>query len=128
MLEQSSFSDRFLSASEGNSQSGNSQDRASSNDGFKAGSPSTPTRSRRLPRKLYRIGEVVEYAGVSRQTIHNYTTMGLIQEASWTQGGHRLYDEEVFDRLDAISQLKAQRRSLGYIREYFAHVAENTDG
>ena len=72
------------------------------------------------PPKLYRIGEVVEYSGMSRQTIHNYTTMGILQESRWTPGGHRLYDESVFERLDAIIELKAASRSLQDIREHFA--------
>lgn len=76
------------------------------------------------PPKLYRIGEIVEYYGVSRQTIHNYTTMGLLQEANRTRGGHRLYDEAVFDRLDAIVRMKAENRSLGFIREYFAQAED----
>jgi len=53
---------------------------------------------------------------VSRQTIHNYTTMGLITERRRTPGGHRLYDESVFSRLDRIEQLKRRRRSLRQIR------------
>ena len=72
------------------------------------------------PPKLYRIGEVVEYSAMSRQTIHNYTTMGLLQESKWTAGGHRLYDESVFERLDTIAELKAQSKSLQDIREHFA--------
>jgi len=74
---------------------------------------------RPIPPKLYRISEVAEYARTSRQTIHNYTTMGLIQESQWTQGGHRLYDETVFPRLDEILLMKAQRRTLKDIRESF---------
>ena len=72
------------------------------------------------PPKLYRIGEVIEYSAMSRQTIHNYTTMGLLREIKWTAGGHRLYDESVFERLDTIAELKAQDKSLQDIREYFA--------
>ncbi len=71
------------------------------------------------PPKLYRIGEVVEYSGMSRQTIHNYTTMGLLRESRWTDGGHRLYPESVFERLDQIAEFKAERKSLHDIREYF---------
>ena len=74
---------------------------------------------RPIPPKLYRIGEVVEYSGMSRQTIHNYTTMGLLRESRWTNGGHRLYDESVFGRLDQIAQLKAARKSIEDIRDYF---------
>jgi DNA-binding transcriptional MerR regulator len=62
-----------------------------------------------IPAKLYRIGEVVRYTPFSRQTIHNYTTMGLIREAQWTEGGHRLYDESVFHALAAITELKKTR-------------------
>ncbi len=59
-----------------------------------------------IPAKLYRIGELVRYTPFSRQTLHNYTIMGLIRESQWTEGGHRLYDEAVFERLSRISQLK----------------------
>jgi len=74
--------------------------------------------SRPRPPKFYRIGEVVTYCGLSRQTVHNYTIMGLLHEAQWTKGGHRLYDESVFSRLDLIAELKAQGRHLAAIREY----------
>jgi DNA-binding transcriptional MerR regulator len=73
----------------------------------------------KIPAKLYRIGELVTYTPFSRQTIHNYTIMGLIQEASWTDGGHRLYDESVFERLSKITQLR-KTKTLSEIREIFA--------
>ncbi len=66
----------------------------------------TKERGFQVPAKLYRIGELVRYTPFSRQTIHNYTIMGLIREAQWTEGGHRLYDESVFDRLLTITELK----------------------
>jgi DNA-binding transcriptional MerR regulator len=78
--------------------------------------------ARRIPPKLYRIGEVVAYAGMGRQTIHNYTAMGLLHEVTRTDGGHRLYDESVFERLDKIAELKAQNKSMQDIREYFARL------
>jgi DNA-binding transcriptional MerR regulator len=59
-----------------------------------------------VPTKLYRIGEIVRHTPFTRQTIHNYTTMGLIQESDWTEGGHRLYDEAVFERLWKIRELR----------------------
>lgn len=68
------------------------------------------------PAKLYRIGELVDYTPFSRQTIHNYTIMGLIQEAKWTEGGHRLYDESVFARLTEIMRLR-KTKTLSEIRE-----------
>jgi len=69
----------------------------------------------RIPARLYRIGDLVRSTPFSRQTIHNYTTMGLIQEAEWTQGGHRLYDESVFHRLSRILELR-KTKSLFEIR------------
>ncbi|TFG85991.1 MAG: MerR family transcriptional regulator, partial [Gemmatimonadales bacterium] len=74
---------------------------------------------RRIPAKQYRIGELVDYAGVSRQTIHNYTAMGLLHERGWSRGGHRLYDESAFSRVDQILRMRQQRKSMQEIREFF---------
>ena len=68
------------------------------------------------PVKQYKIGEVARYSGLSRQTVHNYTIMGLIEESGWTEGGHRLYPEEVFIKLAKIDDLK-QSRTLREIRK-----------
>lgn len=70
------------------------------------------------PTKLYRIGEVVGSTPFTRQTIHNYTTMGLLTESEWTQGGHRLYDESVFHRLSQILELR-KTKTLAEIRRIF---------
>ena len=69
-----------------------------------------------IPAKLYRIGEIVDYTPFSRQTIHNYTIMGLIREVKWTEGGHRLYDESVFERLSEIIRLR-KTKTLSEIRK-----------
>lgn len=67
--------------------------------------------------KLYKIGEVMEYSGLSRQTVHNYTLAGLIQEARRTASGHRLYDESVFDRLEKIRTLQSKNYTLMQIKK-----------
>ena len=67
------------------------------------------------PIKRFKIGEVARYSGLSRQTVHNYTIMGLIQESDWSEGGHRWYDESVFTRLAQIEELK-QAHTLREIR------------
>ena len=67
--------------------------------------------------KLYKIGEVIQYSGLSRQTIHNYTLAGLIQEARRTLSGHRLYDEFVFDRLEQIKVLQSKNYTLFQIKK-----------
>lgn len=61
------------------------------------------------PPKRYRIGELARHTGLTRQTLHNYTKWGLIAEAEWTPGGHRLYDESVFARLGVILKLRRGR-------------------
>jgi len=78
-----------------------------------------------IPAKLYRIGELIHYTPFSRQTIHNYTIMGLISEAKWTEGGHRLYDESVFERLSEIIQLK-KTKTLLEIRQILSKKQSDT--
>lgn len=74
----------------------------------------------KIPVKLYRIGDIVRSTPFSRQTIHNYTIMGLIREAEWTEGGHRLYDESVFERLSRITELR-KSKSLFEIRRILSN-------
>ena len=76
-----------------------------------------------IPTKLYRIGELVRYTPLSRQTIHNYTIMGLIRETQWTEGGHRLYDESVFEKLSVIMELK-KTKTLCQIKQILKRRAD----
>ncbi len=75
------------------------------------------------PPKLYKIGEVIRYSDFSRQTIHNYTKMGLIEPEDRTEAGHRLYGPDVFERLEKIKMLK-RHRTLEEVKE----ILENGDG
>lgn len=84
--------------------------------------PDANVATRRIPPKFYRISDLVEYSGMSRQTIHNYATMGLLRESRWTNGGHRLFDESAFARLDQIIRLKHSNKTMKEIREVFARV------
>jgi DNA-binding transcriptional MerR regulator len=68
------------------------------------------------PPKRYKVGEIMRHTGLSRQTIHNYTMLGLITPVERTDSGHRLYDDAVFDRIRKIELLKIHR-TLGEIRE-----------
>ncbi len=61
------------------------------------------------PKKLYKIGELIRHTGISRQTLHNYTMLGLIHEAERTESGHRLYGEDVFERLEKVERFKRHR-------------------
>ena len=73
----------------------------------------------RPPRKLYRVSEVADCLGVSRQTIHNYATAGLIAEEGHTPGGQRLFGEAVFRDILLIQRLKTTHR-LQEIRRILA--------
>jgi DNA-binding transcriptional MerR regulator len=79
----------------------------------------------KIPQRLFRIGDIVRNTPFSRQTIHNYTIMGLIKEAQWTEGGHRLYDESVFEQLSRIMELK-KTKTLAEIRKILKH-RDNSD-
>ena len=67
--------------------------------------------------KLYKIGEVMQHTGLSRQTIHNYTVAGLISEKTRTISGHRYYDENVFERLEQIKILQRKNYTLTQIKK-----------
>ncbi len=71
---------------------------------------------RRLPEKLYRIGEVIEHTGLSRQTVHFYATIGLIHEKSRTRAGYRLFPPAVFANIARIRALKKKGCTLREIR------------
>lgn len=80
------------------------------------GAPSAGSAPPALPPKLYKIGDVMQFTGLSRQTLHNYTMLGLITEEARTPSGHRLYGESVFYRLKRIQELKS-RMSLKEVRD-----------
>lgn len=70
------------------------------------------------PEKLYKIGDILEYTDYSRQTIHNYTMLGLITEVKRTiKGDHRLYGEDVFETLEKIKKYKNEGKTLHEIKE-----------
>jgi len=68
--------------------------------------------------RLYRIGELAEKAGVSRQVVSTYCMYGLISETARTPGGQRLFDESVARRIQLIQGLK-RRYTLREIGEIF---------
>jgi len=68
--------------------------------------------------RLYRIGELAERAGVSRQVVSTYCMYGLISETDRTPGGQRLFNESVARRIQLIQDLK-RRYTLREIGEIF---------
>ena len=80
-----------------------------------------------VPPKLYKIGEVMRYSGLSRQTIHNYTVMGLIAEVERTPSNHRLYDGQVFERLARVRKLR-ERMTLQEVKRVLDRDARSRAG
>lgn len=70
-----------------------------------------------MVKKLFKIGEVMEYSGLSRQVIHNYTQLELIYEDKRTPSGHRLYGKEVFERLKKIKRLQSKGKTLFEVKK-----------
>ncbi len=59
----------------------------------------------------------MRYTNLSRQTIHNYTVLGLIAEVERTASNQRLYGEDTFQHLERIAFLKSKGKTLREIRE-----------
>jgi DNA-binding transcriptional MerR regulator len=57
-------------------------------------------------RRLFRIGEVAERAGVSCRTLRYYEELGLLEPAGYSSGGARRYAEEDVIRLLRIRELQ----------------------
>ena len=70
-----------------------------------------------LPEKLYRMAEVMDHTGLSRQTLHYYATLGLIREKRRTQSGYRLFAPTVFRDLERVKKLQNKGYTLREIRE-----------
>ena len=62
--------------------------------------------------ELLRIGELATAAGVSNRTVDFYTQLGLIQPASRTDGGFRLYTPSTVELIAAIRRLEASGMAL----------------
>lgn len=72
-----------------------------------------------IPEKLYSPGEVVRASGISRQVLHNYTVLGLLQPAEVTRTNRRYYDERVFGRIRLIRRMLESGYRLHDLREAF---------
>jgi MerR family copper efflux transcriptional regulator len=85
---------------------------------------------RKPVKKLFKIGEVAEYSGLSRQTVNYYTILGILREAGRTKAGHRLYDEAVFDDIEKLRELKTTKtlREIADILRNQSRQEKSPDG
>lgn len=70
------------------------------------------------PGPLVKIGDLARLAQVTPRTVRFYEDLGLLQPASRSEGGFRLYHAQEAERLRAILSLKDVGFSLEDIRAY----------
>jgi DNA-binding transcriptional MerR regulator len=69
------------------------------------------------PAKLLRIGDLARVTGKSVRAIHLYEELGLLQPASRTSGGFRLYEPGAVERMRWIELFHGMGFSLQEMRE-----------
>lgn len=65
-----------------------------------------------MTKNLLQIGQVADRSQISIKTIRYYEEMGLIQTMERTDGGFRLFDADVINRLSFIKKLQKLGLSL----------------
>lgn len=74
-----------------------------------------------------RIGELCERSGRTARTLHFYEEIGLLEPASRTKGGFRLYDGSALVRIQWIGRLQEIGFSLPEIKEFLAALQGRPD-
>ena len=72
--------------------------------------------------RLLKIGGVAARSGLGVEALRFYESRGLLQPATRTESGYRLYDDSVFERLDFIR--KAQ--TVGFNLDEIARIISDT--
>jgi len=70
-----------------------------------------------MDQHLLRVGDVSKRTGKTVRAIHLYEELGLLQPATRSSGGFRLYDPGVVERVRWIEQLRSLDFSLQEMRE-----------
>lgn len=70
------------------------------------------------------IGELAERAGLSRDTIRYYESVGVLPDPPRSEGGYRLYGDEDVERLTFVGQAQTLGLTLDEIREILETVDE----
>lgn len=64
-----------------------------------------------------KVGELADVTGLTVRTLHHYDEIGLLEPASRTNSGHRLYGQHEVERLQLIASLRHVGFSLDQIRD-----------
>lgn len=81
-----------------------------------------PEKDSKSSKRLVKAGELARRTGLTRQSLHMYVNMGLLNPASSTKGGQRLFYESDIERVSLIRNLCVENGyTLKEIRETFLH-------
>ncbi len=83
---------------------------------------------KRMEKRLLKIGEVARLTGFPVQTLHYYEKRRLLEPATRTESGYRLYGEEEVARLEFIKRAKSLGLKLEEITELVDLAAESSRG
>jgi MerR family Zn(II)-responsive transcriptional regulator of zntA len=79
------------------------------------------------PDGLLGVAEVGRRTGLSRKALRHYEELGLVEPATRSDAGYRLYDSEALRRIELVSRAKVLGLRLSEAKE-FLHVAEGCCG
>ncbi len=71
-----------------------------------------------LVKNRQQIGAIAQQSGVPIKTIRYYEELGLLKASSRTEGGFRLFDQDVISRLRFIKRAQSLGLSLSEIKEF----------
>jgi DNA-binding transcriptional MerR regulator len=68
------------------------------------------------------IGEIAAESGLSIHTLRYYERIGLIAPVARAHSGHRRYNQETLERIEALSYLRASGMSIEDMRTYLSNL------
>jgi hypothetical protein len=81
--------------------------------------PPSPPPAPEVKQKLIKAGELSRRTGLTRQALHQYVLMGLIEPVTITKGGQRLFSEEIENHVKLIRNLRSQGYTLKDVKDIF---------
>ncbi len=69
--------------------------------------------------RLWKAGELARQTGLTRQSLHQYVLLGLLEPLDTTKGGQRLFGPDSVDRVKLIRDLVGNGYTLRDIRDTF---------
>src|SRR5205085_7406516 len=70
-------------------------------------------------KKLYKAGELSRRTGLTRQALHQYVLMGLLEPEDITKGGQRLFSDKAEDLVKLIRRMCENGYTLKDVKDIF---------